>query len=267
MSRPVVLGEPWDTTNAPPWDGTGVPFPVDASGWPQIPGGAPQTSFTATPDPAPMDVGITCTLTWTDIENPPPPYATLRWLNLTTGFGGGQSMSPGEPGIWTEVLDLTDPVDFHVGDVIELYGGTDSADPSNKVQVTVAEAVNPPNNATGATEGHPGFFTPEGCDIPANVAELNSLGVVATPSTRWTDYSWVIVGTSTHSSWNGTTWVVGDALPPADEEAEAQTPSPSWTVPRLDAWAEAHADIAPDYPTKGSKPEKLAYIRSVIGDD
>ncbi len=239
---------------------------------PGLPGGgtppAAQTVFTATPDPAPIDVGITATLTWTDTENPPPPYAVLKWMNLTIGRGGTQSMSPGEPGVWTEVLELTDPEDFHVGDVVELYGWPDFADPSNKVQVTVAAAVNPPNNATGATEGKPGFFTPEGCDIPADVAELNSLGVVATPSTGWTDYSWVIVGTSTHAHWNGSAWANGDARPPADDEAEVlANPRSDWTVPQLDQFAADNPKLAPKYPVDGNKPEKLAYLKSVTGED
>jgi hypothetical protein len=52
----------------------------------------------------------------------------------------------------------------------------------------------------------------------------------------------------------------------AGDEARAN-PRSDWTVPQLDAWAAEHGDTAPDYPADANKPEKLAYIKSVIGDD
>lgn len=42
MSRPYVPGEPLGPSmGLPPNDGTGIPLPVDANGWPVVPGGAP----------------------------------------------------------------------------------------------------------------------------------------------------------------------------------------------------------------------------------
>lgn len=63
--------------------------------------------------------------------------------------------------------------------------------------------------ATGATAGTPGTFTPEGAVAPADLAALT--GLTATPATAWTTGQHVILGDTSHASWNATAWVAGDA--------------------------------------------------------
>lgn len=75
-------------------------------------------------------------------------------------------------------------------------------------------------NATGATAGAPGTFTPAGSDRPANVAGMT--GVVASPATPWTAGQYVQTGTAGapgEATWTGTTWVGGRA--PAEEPEPA----------------------------------------------
>jgi hypothetical protein len=47
MPRPYVLGEPLTVPGLPPWDGTGIPLPVDDTGWPVVPDAADPPVLTA----------------------------------------------------------------------------------------------------------------------------------------------------------------------------------------------------------------------------
>jgi len=62
--------------------------------------------------------------------------------------------------------------------------------------------------ATGATAGAPGMFTPSGASAPADLAGMSAL--TATPPTPWLAGEHVILGDTSHASWNGTAWVAGD---------------------------------------------------------
>lgn len=64
--------------------------------------------------------------------------------------------------------------------------------------------------ATGAQAGAPGYFTPSGCDQPANLAALTP-SVVATPATAWTTGQYVITADYVAAHWSGTAWVAGKA--------------------------------------------------------
>ena len=69
-------------------------------------------------------------------------------------------------------------------------------------------------NATGATAGIPGTWTPAGTDPPANLAEATAWGVVATPATAWTAGQYVqtrLTGAPGRITWTGTAWVGGVA--------------------------------------------------------
>jgi hypothetical protein len=61
----------------------------------------------------------------------------------------------------------------------------------------------------GATAGSPGFYTPSGANVPANVAALT--GVTATPNTAWPAGQYVITGDMLAAHWTGTAWAAGKA--------------------------------------------------------
>jgi hypothetical protein len=61
--------------------------------------------------------------------------------------------------------------------------------------------------ATGATAGIPGFFTPSGASVPANMAGL--AGLTASPNTAWTTGQYVITRDLLASHWTGTAWAAG----------------------------------------------------------
>jgi hypothetical protein len=61
--------------------------------------------------------------------------------------------------------------------------------------------------ATGATAGAPGYFTPSGAQIPANLAALT--GLTATPTTNWAAGQFVITADLLAANWNGSAWVAG----------------------------------------------------------
>jgi hypothetical protein len=63
--------------------------------------------------------------------------------------------------------------------------------------------------ATGATAGAPGFFTPAGANLPANLAALT--GLTATPTTAWTPGQYVITADRIGAHWSSTAWVAGVA--------------------------------------------------------
>jgi hypothetical protein len=61
----------------------------------------------------------------------------------------------------------------------------------------------------GATAGAPGYFTPTGATIPADVGAL--AGVVATPATTWSTGLYVITADLLSAHWDGAAWAVGKA--------------------------------------------------------
>jgi hypothetical protein len=63
--------------------------------------------------------------------------------------------------------------------------------------------------ATGANTGAPGYFTPTGATIPANLAALT--GITAVPVTAWTVGQYVITADLTANHWSGSAWVAGKA--------------------------------------------------------
>jgi hypothetical protein len=63
--------------------------------------------------------------------------------------------------------------------------------------------------ATGAQMGAPGYYTPSGATVPANLAALS--GLTANPATAWTTGSYVITADLLAAHWSGTAWVAGKA--------------------------------------------------------
>jgi hypothetical protein len=63
--------------------------------------------------------------------------------------------------------------------------------------------------ATGATAGSPGFYTPSGANIPANLAALS--GLTATPVAAWATGQFVITADLLGNHWTGSAWATGKA--------------------------------------------------------
>jgi hypothetical protein len=61
--------------------------------------------------------------------------------------------------------------------------------------------------ATGATAGAPGYFTPTGATVPANLAALT--GLTASPTSTWAAGQYVITADLLANNWNGSAWVAG----------------------------------------------------------
>lgn len=67
--------------------------------------------------------------------------------------------------------------------------------------------------ATGATSGAPGTWTPVDAYPPKDFADLTDGDpvVVASPATAWTAGQHVILEDDSHAYWNGTAWTAGNA--------------------------------------------------------
>jgi hypothetical protein len=83
-------------------------------------------------------------------------------------------------------------------------------------QVQIDWNLNAPPNvdngsiaATGATSGAPGFYTPSGASVPANMAAL--AGITATPATAWATGQYVVTGDLLANHWTGSAWATGKA--------------------------------------------------------
>jgi hypothetical protein len=61
--------------------------------------------------------------------------------------------------------------------------------------------------ATGATAGAPGYFTPSGAQIPANLAALT--GLTASPAANWSPGQFVITADLLAANWTGSAWAAG----------------------------------------------------------
>lgn len=69
-------------------------------------------------------------------------------------------------------------------------------------------------NATGATAGTPGTWTPSGGDVPSTSTEATSWGITATPATAWAEGQYVqgrTAGAPGRMHWTGTAWAGGPA--------------------------------------------------------
>jgi hypothetical protein len=63
-------------------------------------------------------------------------------------------------------------------------------------------------NPTGAVPGNPGAFTPAGCKVPTNLAQLSALGALG-QTTKWPVSTYVNLDPSGSAYWNGTAWALG----------------------------------------------------------
>jgi hypothetical protein len=83
----------------------------------------------------------------------------------------------------------------------------------NEIPIEVLDTEPPPTgsgaDATGATAGAPGAFTPSGATPPANLAALSVC--TASPTTAWLVGEHVVLGDASQAYWDGTTWLAGAA--------------------------------------------------------
>jgi len=61
---------------------------------------------------------------------------------------------------------------------------------------------------TGVTPGAPGSFTPAGCDIPDNLAQLRACGSLG-QTAAWTTGQYVNLDPAGSAYWDGTAWQLG----------------------------------------------------------
>lgn len=66
-------------------------------------------------------------------------------------------------------------------------------------------------DATGATAGIPGAFTPAGAVRPFDLAALQAATIEASPDTAWTTGQFCYLGDGSRAHWTGTAWAAGAA--------------------------------------------------------
>lgn len=96
---------------------------------------------------------------------------------------------------------------------------------TNATNATAAAATLRPN-ATGATAGSPGTWTPPGTDVPLNLAQVIADAIVASPQTAWTNGQRVVTSSGAAVHWDGEAWIAGNSA--LATGATAGTPG-SWT--------------------------------------
>lgn len=118
-----------------------------------------------------------------------------------SGWGTGPyDVVPQEGGGAGPLLEPIGPRDhFHIQ-------WTDVAPPEE-----ACDAIPSGPEATGATAGEPGTWTPEDSFPPANFAALLTAGITADPATAWSEGEHVVLGDNSHAYWDGSAWVAGDA--------------------------------------------------------
>ena len=75
----------------------------------------------------------------------------------------------------------------------------------DKVQSGTGPGKLPP---TGVVAGNPGHFTPSGCDVPDNLAELRALGSLG-QTAAWATTQYVNLDPTGSAYWDGTAWQLG----------------------------------------------------------
>jgi hypothetical protein len=93
-----------------------------------------------------------------------------------------------------------------------IFGG--DAGTASEVDIDFNMTAPPTRNvgavtATGATAGMPGFYTPAGAIVPANLAALAA--VTAAPATAWTTGQYVLTADLIGAHWSGAAWAAGKA--------------------------------------------------------
>lgn len=117
--------------------------------------------------------------------------------------------------LWAPSVEVMRGDDFEISDTESLVGLPLDVKPMYYVPAsgpanTWTWALTPISaapNATGATAGSPGSFTPNGSAAPNNITLLAD--VTPSPATKWTTGQYVALGNGTEATWSGTAWVAG----------------------------------------------------------
>ena len=97
-------------------------------------------------------------------------------------------------------------------------------------------------NPTGVTPGSPGSFTPAGCEIPDNLAQLSALGPLG-QTTPWAVGQYVNLDPVGSAYWNGTQWRLGVGTGGAALDAHVTDPG-SFTIAEIQDWVDHHGEFA-----------------------
>ena len=120
--------------------------------------------------------------------------------------------------LWAPSVEVLRGDDFEISDTESLVGlpldikpmfYTPSGSQTANAWTWALTPIEPAPDATGATAGNPGSFTPNGAAAPNNLTVLDD--VVASPTTAWTTGQHVVLGNGTKAHWNGTAWAAGEA--------------------------------------------------------
>jgi hypothetical protein len=129
-------------------------------------------------------------------------------------------VASGQPAVWkarpysSRAQSATNPVisGYAIPQPFELIVG----DAGTAAEVAIDWNLTAPPNidtgavaATGATSGAPGYYTPSGANVPANLAALT--GITASPSTAWATGQYVITADLLAAHWTSSAWAAGKA--------------------------------------------------------
>jgi hypothetical protein len=95
---------------------------------------------------------------------------------------------------------------------------------------------------TGVVAGSPGHFTPVGCDVPDNLAELSALGPLG-QTTPWAVGQYVPLDPVGSAYWNGTQWRLGVGTGGATQDAHVSDPG-DFTIAEIQEWLDHHPVLA-----------------------
>jgi hypothetical protein len=115
--------------------------------------------------------------------------------------------------IWAPKVEIYRADDLSVADAESLAALPLGVKPLQHNTNTYTYALTPLGDvveATGATAGTPGTFTPSGSIAPANLAELIA-EVTASPTTAWTTGQNVVLLDASTAHWDGDSWETGAA--------------------------------------------------------
>jgi hypothetical protein len=140
-------------------------------------------------------------------------YATLQAAYAAYVASGQPAVFKVRP-YYSRAQAANNPVisGFAIPQPFELLVGDAGA--ASEVQIAWA-LTGPPTvdttgvTATGATAGTPGYYTPSGASVPANLAALT--GIAASPSTAWATGTYVLTADLLGAHWTGSAWAAGKA--------------------------------------------------------
>lgn len=208
-----------------------------ATGMPKVihPGSGDTIGFRLNRGVRPGDVSWALE-TWTDAQGSQGcgdgnavPYGYFAWPYLSGGKPGDYTIEDNAVTFSVTGIQSKDGSQWGRGPYLVAEDDADAADLLQEAidlqdhQITFRTTIAPPvptggliplddpdsSDATGATAGIPGAFTPAGGVRPANLAGMTA--ITATPGTAWTTGQFVYVGDGSKAHWSGTAWAAGAA--------------------------------------------------------